>query len=64
MIAVVDEKRDQMNQSYRENNAAESNVSLNVPAIATLLALIPEWWCLAVYCKRMNVVEQYEYYGP
>jgi hypothetical protein len=66
MIAVVDEKRDQTNQSYRENDAMQRVTCfyLNVSAIATLLALIPGMVVLAVYCKRMNVVEQYEYYGP
>jgi hypothetical protein len=66
MIAFVDEKREQTNQSYRENAGIQrvTYFYLNVSAIATLLALIPGMVVLAVYCKRMNVVEQFEYYGP
>jgi hypothetical protein len=54
-------------QSYVENDGREHAgrcFYLNVSAIATLLALIPGMVVLAVYCKRMNVVEQHEYYGP
>jgi hypothetical protein len=50
-------------ESYRKNDGARC-CYLNVSAIATLLALIPGMVVLAVYCKRMNEVEQHEYYGP
>jgi hypothetical protein len=66
MIGFVNDKRERMNQSYRENNVRHrvADFYLNVSAIATLLALIPGMVVLAVYCKRMNEVEQHEYYGP
>jgi hypothetical protein len=50
-------------ESYPKNYGTRC-FYLNVSAIATLLALIPGMVVLAVYCKRMNEVEQYEYYGP
>jgi hypothetical protein len=56
MIAIFSEKGGQRNQY--------ACFYLNVSAIATLLALIPGMVVLAVYCKRMKVVDQYEYYGP
>jgi hypothetical protein len=64
------EKFERRNQSHRQSyleNDSRQHVGcfyLNVSAIATLLALIPGMVVLAVYCKRMNVVEQHEYYGP
>jgi hypothetical protein len=72
------ETRERRRQSYLGNDGREQVLSypendgkeqvgcfyLNVSAIATLLALIPGMVVLAVYCKRMNVVDQYEYYGP
>jgi hypothetical protein len=65
MINFVSEKREQRSQSYLENGVLQHEYFyLNVSAIATLLALIPGMVVLAVYCKRMNEVEQYEYYGP
>jgi hypothetical protein len=35
---------------------------LNVFGITTLFALIPGMLVLVIYCKRMKVADQYEYY--
>jgi hypothetical protein len=35
---------------------------LNVLGITTLFALIPGMLVLVIYCKRMKVADQYEYY--
>jgi hypothetical protein len=51
-------------ESHGESNDGTKCFYLNVSAIATLLALIPGMVVLAVYCKRMNEVDQHEYYGP
>jgi hypothetical protein len=66
MISFVNEKREQRSQRDLESDVPHqvAYFYLNVSAIATLLALIPGMVVLAVYCKRMEEVEQYEYYGP
>jgi hypothetical protein len=70
MSSFDSEKREERNQIYRQSyleNDGRQRVAcfyLHISAIATLVALIPGMVVLAVYCKRMEVVEQYEYYGP